>query len=51
MDFACPMCGKPFGSGGNLVTTSWYLFDFKSSSTILRKKSLLLFIIIKPFDL
>jgi hypothetical protein len=44
------MCGKPLGSGGNLVTTSLYLPDFKSFSTIVRKKSLLSLIIIKPFD-
>ncbi|KIM03265.1 MAG: hypothetical protein KU29_12365 [Sulfurovum sp. FS06-10] len=50
IDLACPMCGNPLGSGGNLVCTALYLPDFKSSSTIVRKKSLLsLIIIIKPF--
>lgn len=50
IDLACPMCGNPLGSGGNLVTISLYLPDFKSSSTIVRKKSLFSLIIIKPFD-
>jgi hypothetical protein len=45
------MCGKPLGSGGNRVATSLYLPDFKSSSTMVRKKSLLSFIIINPFDI
>jgi hypothetical protein len=41
IDLACPICGNPFGSGGNLVTISLYLPDFRSSSTIADKKFLL----------